>query len=41
MVSSAADSDIDAVEAFLIGQGESTLTLPRVIRDRSRAPVIP
>ncbi len=39
-VSSAADSDIDAVEAFLIGQGESTLTLPRAIRDRSRAPVI-
>ncbi|MCV9998732.1 response regulator transcription factor [Pararhizobium sp. YC-54] len=39
-VSKAADSDIDAVEAFLIGQGESAMSLPRAIRDRSTAPVI-
>ena len=39
-VNTAADQDIDAVEAFLIGQGEQTLELPRVIRDRSLAPVI-
>ncbi|WP_026618266.1 two-component system, OmpR family, flagellar system response regulator FtcR [Ensifer sp. WSM1721] len=39
-VSTAADSDIDAVEAFLIGQGESAFSLPRAIRDRSQAPVI-
>ena len=39
-VTTAADSDIDAVEAFLIGQGESALSLPRAIRDRSQAPVI-
>ncbi|KQY26261.1 transcriptional activator Rem [Rhizobium sp. Root482] len=39
-VSTAADSDIDAVEAFLIGQGEKAMSLPRAIRDRSRAPVI-
>lgn len=39
-VGAAADSDLDAVEAFLIGQGEQTLELPRAIRDRSQAPVI-
>lgn len=39
-VHSAADSDLDAVEAFLIGQGKLTLELPRAIRDRSQAPVI-
>ncbi|AWM23634.1 transcriptional regulator [Sinorhizobium fredii USDA 205] len=39
-VNTAADSDIDAVEAFLIGQGESAFSLPRAIRDRSQAPVI-
>ncbi len=39
-VNTAADQDIAAVEAFLIGQGEQTLELPRVIRDRSLAPVI-
>ncbi len=39
-VSTAADSDIDAVEAFLIGQGETAMSLPRAIRDRTMAPVI-
>ena len=39
-VNTAADQDIDAVEAFLIGQGERSMTLPRAIRDRSNAPVI-
>ncbi len=39
-VSTAADTDIDAVEAFLIGQGEKSMSLPRAIRDRSTAPVI-
>jgi DNA-binding response OmpR family regulator len=39
-VNTAADSDLDAVEAFLIGHGEQTLDLPRAIRDRSQAPVI-
>ncbi|MGN6549672.1 MAG: winged helix-turn-helix domain-containing protein [Pararhizobium sp.] len=39
-VHTAADTDIDAVEAFLIGQGEQTIDLPRAIRDRSSAPVI-
>jgi len=39
-VNTAADSDIDAVEAFLIGQGSGNMVLPRVIRDRSKAPVI-
>jgi DNA-binding response OmpR family regulator len=39
-VSTAADADIAAVEAFLIGQGERALELPRAIRDRSMAPVI-
>jgi len=39
-VSKAADGDIDAVEAFLIGQGEKAMSLPRAIRDRSTAPVI-
>lgn len=39
-VNTAADTDIDAVEAFLIGQGEAALNLPRAIRDRSMAPVI-
>ncbi|MCL6705498.1 response regulator transcription factor [Pseudomonas sp. R2.Fl] len=39
-VNSAADSDIAAVEAFLLGQGDRTLELPRAIRDRTTAPVI-
>jgi two-component system, OmpR family, flagellar system response regulator FtcR len=39
-VHTAADADLDAVEAFLIGQGQQTLDLPRAIRDRSQAPVI-
>lgn len=39
-VNTAAKSDIDAIEAFLIGQGDGSLELPRAIRDRSRAPVI-
>ncbi|WP_299866091.1 response regulator transcription factor [uncultured Hoeflea sp.] len=39
-VHTAADSDLDAVEAFLIGHGEQTTDLPRAIRDRSQAPVI-
>lgn len=39
-VNTAADSDIDAVEAFLIGQGQLSMELPRAIRDRSQAPVI-
>jgi DNA-binding response OmpR family regulator len=39
-VNTAADTDIDAVEAFLIGQGAQALSLPRAIRDRSTAPVI-
>jgi DNA-binding response OmpR family regulator len=39
-VSTAADGDINAVEAFLIGQGQRMLELPRAIRDRSQAPVI-
>jgi len=39
-VHTAADADLEAVEAFLIGQGAQTLDLPRAIRDRSQAPVI-
>lgn len=39
-VTTAADSDIAAIEAFLIGQAETTYELPRTIRDRSQAPVI-
>ena len=39
-VNTAADTDIDAVEAFLIGQGQQMMDLPRAIRDRSQAPVI-
>jgi Response regulators consisting of a CheY-like receiver domain and a winged-helix DNA-binding domain len=39
-VNSAADSDIAAVEAFLLGQGDRTLELPRAIRERTTAPVI-
>ena len=39
-VNTAADGDIAAVEAFLIGQGERMFELPRAIRDRSMAPVI-
>lgn len=39
-VNTAADTDIAAVEAFLLGQGEQTFELPRAIRDRSTAPVI-
>ncbi len=39
-VHTAADSDLAAVEAFLIGQGKQMMDLPRAIRDRSQAPVI-
>lgn len=39
-VTTAADSDIAAVEAFLLGQGEHVHLLPRAIRDRTLAPVI-
>ncbi len=39
-VTTAADADIAAVEAFLIGQTEHALELPRAIRDRTSAPVI-
>ena len=39
-VNTAADSDIAAIEAFLIGQADTTYELPRTIRDRSQAPVI-
>jgi len=39
-VTTAADSDIAAIEAFLIGQGDASYALPRTIRDRSQAPVI-
>jgi DNA-binding response OmpR family regulator len=39
-VTTAADSDIAAIEAFLIGQGDASYGLPRTIRDRSQAPVI-
>jgi DNA-binding response OmpR family regulator len=39
-VTTAADGDIAAVEAFLIGQGQHVHELPRAIRDRSVAPVI-
>ncbi|MCB5202664.1 winged helix-turn-helix domain-containing protein [Neorhizobium sp. T786] len=39
-VQTAADGDINAVEAFLIGQGDRMLELPRAIRDRTQAPVI-
>lgn len=39
-VASAADSDIAAVEAFLLGQGDRSGDLPRAIRDRTTAPVI-
>lgn len=39
-VNTAADSDIAAVEAFLIGQGDRMLDLPRAIRERTMAPVI-
>jgi len=39
-VQTAADSDVAAVEAFLIGQGEHVHQLPRAIRDRTLAPVI-
>jgi two-component system, OmpR family, flagellar system response regulator FtcR len=39
-VKAAADGDIAAVEAFLIGQGDRMFDLPRAIRDRTTAPVI-
>jgi DNA-binding response OmpR family regulator len=39
-VTTAADADVAAIEAFLIGQSERALELPRAIRDRSQAPVI-
>lgn len=39
-VTTAAEGDIAAVEAFLIGQGQHVHDLPRAIRDRTTAPVI-
>ena len=39
-VNTAASSDLDAVEAFLIGQGDEQFDLPKMIRHRSVAPVI-
>ena len=39
-VETAADSDLSAVEAFLIGDCSDRGSLPRVIRGRSRAPMI-
>jgi DNA-binding response OmpR family regulator len=39
-VNTAAEADIAAIEAFLIGQGELIHDLPRTIRGRSQAPVI-
>lgn len=39
-VASAADPDIGAVEAFLLGDCNGRVTLPRMIRRRSRAAVI-
>ena len=39
-VSTAAEGDIAAVEAFLIGQGQQVFEFPRAIRDRTAAPVI-
>jgi two-component system, OmpR family, flagellar system response regulator FtcR len=39
-VTTAADTDLAAVEAFLIGQGNGYANLPRAIRDRTMAPVI-
>ena len=39
-VNSAAEADIAAIEAFLIGQGELIHELPKTIRGRTRAPVI-
>jgi two-component system, OmpR family, flagellar system response regulator FtcR len=39
-VSTAAESDLAAVEAFLIGQGDRSFSLPKAIRDRTTAPVI-
>ncbi|RKD74513.1 response regulator transcription factor [Rhizobium sp. WW_1] len=39
-VTTAAEGDIAAVEAFLIGQGQQVHELPRAIRDRTTAPVI-
>lgn len=39
-VNTAADADLAAVEAFLIGHGKQMMDLPRAIRDRSQAPVI-
>eukprot|EP00913_Durusdinium_trenchii_P026937 g25272.t1 len=39
-VNSAAEADIAAIEAFVIGQGELIYDLPRAIRGRTQAPVI-
>ena len=39
-VTTAAEGDIAAVEAFLLGQGQHMHDLPRAIRDRTTAPVI-
>ena len=39
-VATAADTDLDAVEAFLIGRNGGPSELPRAIRSRTAAPVI-
>jgi len=39
-VSTAAGTDLEAIQAFLLGQACRSLELPRAIRDRSSAPVI-
>ena len=39
-MATAADTDIDAVEAFVLGRNETAGELPRAIRNRSHAPVI-
>jgi len=39
-VSTAAEGDLAAVEAFVIGQGDRDFALPKAIRDRTQAPVI-
>lgn len=39
-ISRASENDVDAVEAFLIGDCEGREYFPRLIRERSKAPVI-
>ncbi len=40
MVQTVADTDLYAVEAFLLGDCRDREVLPKMIRERSRAPVI-